>query len=112
MHHFLCIIFKELLTLFQNRFINRISSTSFLVYILGNNFLACKYIKPILFSLIYENGYYDYIVYFCLIIAVITLLVSIIAAIIYQNTFQKITIKISNYIVKFTNYYGDKIFIK
>lgn len=83
----------------SNRLINRVSSTSLLVFVISNNVIVCSYAKPVLFESIYKNFSYSYIAPICLAIAAITLMASVLLAMVYMNTIQKVVIKVCGWVV-------------
>lgn len=94
----------------NNKVVNMISSTSLLVFVISNNFIVCNYAKPLLFKAIYLTYTYHFIAPICIVIASITLVISVILAIIYMNTIRKGVVKISEYGVSICELFTSKIF--
>ena len=76
----------------SNKTINVISSTSLLVFVISNNVIVCSFVKPLLFEYLYEKYSYNYIPIMCIIIAVITLIISVFVALVYKKTIQRIVV--------------------
>lgn len=78
------------LKVWKNKKINIISSTSLLVFVISNNNIVCSFVKPILFENIYIYISYDYITAICVLIAIATMVISIMIALVYMKTIQKL----------------------
>lgn len=90
--------------------INKISSTSLLVFVFSNNELVCAYIKPKLFSFIFETYTYRFIAPICLAIALFTFACSVLVSFIYMGTIQKATIRISSFATHIIDKLNKKAF--
>lgn len=73
---------------FHSRFINRISSLSLLVYLIHENFLVRDHWRPFIYIFIHRyHG--DQVSLWLLVFALLTFIVSIVIAFLYQITIQK-----------------------
>ena len=94
----------------SNKLINKISSTSLLVFVISNNLIVCSYTKPLLFEAIYKNLTYSYIVPICFAIAAATLIVSVLLALVYMNTIQRVVIKLCGWVVPACSSLSSRIY--
>lgn len=92
-----CLFFTalSLLNLFgkldlKNCAINFISSLSLLVYVIHENILFYTYTKPYVFSIIYYNFTYSYIALWCLLGALLTLILSALIAALFKISIGKL----------------------
>ena len=95
---------------FTNAVINKISSTSLLVFVISNNQLVCSFVKPVFFAAIYRAGYYTFIAPICMLVAVVTLFGSIILALIYMFTIRKYIVALGGKILSFIGFCGRKVY--
>ena len=95
----------------NNKIINTVSSTSLLVFVISNNNIVCSFIKPILFEYIYIHMSYRFIVVICLSIAIVTMTISVLIALIYRKTIQKIISVCITKIIKICDLISTKVFI-
>ena len=70
----------------NNRFVNRFSSLSLLIYIIHENLLVRTYLRPIMLQKVYERFGYDYILLWVVLISVVILIVSTLAGLLYEQT--------------------------
>lgn len=82
---------------FVSFIVNRISSTSLLVYIIHENLLFKTYIRPYFYVYVYETYGYNNIVFWTMVLSTIIFGFSFLLSIFYQFTIQKIT---SNIVAK------------
>lgn len=78
------------LKIWRSEKINIISSTSLLVFVISNNNIICSFVKPILFKNIYVYVSYNYIAAICVLIAIATMVISVIIALVYMKTIQRL----------------------
>ena len=83
---------------FSNKVVNYISSLSMLIYVIHENLLVRRYLRPKIWSDILNIYGEKYIIIEDIIFSILILCVSSFIAIIYKNTIQKIVIKITNYL--------------
>lgn len=83
---------------FYNKIINYISGTTLLVYMIHCNRIIRDYIRYDVFEYIYSKYTYDFLIGWILGFAVLTLLASVISAVIYQHTLQKVIYRIAGLI--------------
>ena len=94
----------------HSKLINKISSTSLLVFVISNNLLVCDFVKPVFFEKVYLYGYYKYIVFVCLMAAVISFLCSIILALGYMAILRKITVVFVKKVISVLAFVGGKMY--
>ena len=94
----------------NNKLINLISSTSLLVFVISNNTIVCSYVKPVLFEYIHKNVSYSFIAPICFGIAAIALMVSVILALVYMNTIQKVVVKVCVWVVSVCSFMTSKVY--
>lgn len=82
----------------SNKVINYISSLSMLIYVIHENILVRVYLRPQIWSDILNKYGEKYIIIEDLLFSIMILFASLIIAIIYKNTIQKIVIKIIDYL--------------
>lgn len=88
------------LNLGHNKIINFLSSLTLLIYLIHDNYLFRMYINPKIFDMIYYNFSFRYLAIMTPIVSIIILGISIMLAIFYRYSIQKITSIISNKISK------------
>ena len=83
-------------TKFSSKFINYISSLSFLIYIIHENLLFRHYIRAKIWNLIYINFGYDLLFVWIAIYTVTLFIVATLIAALYNLTLQKLVHKLSD----------------
>ena len=86
-------------TWFTNRVINRLSGVSLMVYVFHENILIAKYLRPWIWSKIYERFGSDLVVVHTLVYAFCLLCISFAVGLLYSLTLQKLMHTISEIIV-------------
>lgn len=81
---------------FTNRFVNYISSLSLLIYIIHENIILRTYFRPAMWNYVYIKYGYSNMFAWIFIFVILIFLSSIIIAVIYSATIQKLVKKISN----------------
>ncbi len=97
---------------FQNKLINTVASVSLLVYIIHENYIFFTYGKPVFFDYVYRTYGYDYITLWCLFFTVICFVGSLLIALVYKFTLQKLVEKISGVIARRGKSIADKVLDK
>ena len=87
-------IFKEMK--FINKPTNYISSLSMLIYVIHENLLVRTYIRPLIYVEIFNKFGHNMLVLQVLCLVILIFVTSIIASILYKETIQKITKKMSD----------------
>jgi hypothetical protein len=95
---------------FHSKWINKISSTSLLVFVISNNQLVCAFLKPVFFEKIYVYGQYEFIVIVCLVAAVLSFLCSIVLALGYMATLQKMVVFLGGRLTDNLASIGNKVY--
>lgn len=98
---FLIIIALCLFNIFRNihfvdKTVNYVSSLSLLIYVIHENIIFRRYIRPLIFVEIFTRYGYDLIIIWVALIVLILFISSVILAILYQKTMHKITLMIAN----------------
>ncbi len=83
-------------TKFSSKFINYISSLSFLVYIIHENLLFRTYIRPQIWNYIYTNLGYNLLFVWIALFTTILFVASILVSALYNLTLQKLVHKLSD----------------
>ena len=73
----------------KNRVVNYISSLSLLIYIIHDNIILRRYVRPTIFQYIYQTYGYAQIVMWVVIVTVCIFILSLLCAMVYQKTLQK-----------------------
>lgn len=98
---------------FVNVFVNRLSALSLLIYLFHDNIIFAGEIRPKAYDFIYEHLGYDYLFLWVLVYAVVLFVGAAVISFIYQNTFHRLTSKISDvFVMKASpifNKYVDKL---
>lgn len=74
---------------FQNLFINRLSSLSLLIYLIHGNFLVRRYVRPLLYNVIYSVFHNQHVPLWLLLFSLVVFVISALFAYMYQNSIQK-----------------------
>lgn len=98
------------LKVWRNKKINIISSTSLLVFVISNNNIVCSFVKPILFENIYVHISYNYITLICVLTAIVTMVISVMIALVYMKTIQKLVNICIPHIINICNLIFTKIY--
>ena len=114
---FLCIAFGSLnlfnKTKFTNKFINYISSLSFLIYIIHDNILFRTYIRPQIWNYIYTNlGYnllFVWLLVYTIVLFVVAMLISVLYNVSLRKSIHKLSDKIYQLLVKIINWCQTKL---
>lgn len=97
---FLIISFSSLnlmrMTKFNNKAIDYLSSLSMFMYIIHENLLFRKYVRPIIWEWIYNNMGYNYVIIWILIFAISLFFASLIVSILYDVSLKKLVHIISD----------------
>lgn len=112
---FILLIAFSLFNLFKRKSIfskriNYVSSLSLFIYLIHENMLFRRNIRPYIYQFIYDTFSYDYILIWTTIIAMVTLLISIIAAVLYKEIIRKLLQRVSDFIYEFFIKVGSNIF--
>lgn len=84
---------------FVNVFVNRVSALSLLIYLFHDNIIFAGKIRPKAYMFIYEHFGYDYLFLWVLVYAAVLFVGAAAISFIYQNTFHRLTSKISDVFV-------------
>ena len=103
-------LFKQMK--FQNKAIETTASVSLLVYIIHENYIFYTYGKPLFFDYIYRTFGYEYVALWCLVFAAVCFVGSLIIALIYKYTLQKLVIKVCDILVTKGGKITDKVLSK
>lgn len=93
----------------MNNKINYVASLTLLIYIIHENILIRNYIRSAYFEKIYITIGYNYIVPITICSGILVFIASVFISIIYKNTIQKITKKISDLIYEKGSIYFNKV---
>lgn len=97
--------------IYYNKIINKVASTSLLVFVISNNQLVCFFAKPLLFDYIYRTFSYEYIAVICIVLATITLVISVCLSLLYMKSIRRIVDKCCGKIVSVYDVIVTKIYI-
>ncbi|MGN1303819.1 MAG: acyltransferase [Oscillospiraceae bacterium] len=91
----------------KSGFINTISATTLLIYIIHSNALVNAFVKPSIWKYIFENiaNSHEYVVIWSVVYTLATFLASLLIALLYKSTLRKLIVKFSRWI----NEKGKKI---
>lgn len=81
---------------FVNKFINRISGFSLLVFIIHQSTIFKTYLRPLIFIYIHDKFGYDYILLWALAVAACIFLASVFIAWLYTESLQKLVLKVTD----------------
>lgn len=84
----------------NNKVINYISSLTLLLYIIHENILLIRYIRPLYYIYIYNNFGYNYIIIWVLLFTLLWFVFSLLLSILYERSIYKIVDKTSAYLTK------------
>lgn len=90
---------------FNNKYINYIASLSLYFYLIHENFIFRTYVRPLFYKIVFQYGH---ILFWVLVEAVVLCIGGVVFSIIYKETIQKATRRISTKISDFL----DKIYLK
>lgn len=98
-------------TSFKSRFINYLSSCSLFVYCIHENYIVRKYLRTKYYAVLIDRFGENYLIY-ALILFVIVVIGSFIAAAVYKQTIHKIIQKISVKLSNFIGHMADSLYEK
>lgn len=79
----------------KSEIIDKLSTTTFIVYMFHENDIIKNTIRPEFFAMLYSNGFYSHLAFVCLISSFAVFLISIVFSIIYFKTIGIISKKMS-----------------
>lgn len=92
---------------FINKTVNYLSNLSLLIYIIHENYLLRRYVRPEIWKYIYEKIGYDYVVLIDLAYAIILFMSAILIAYLYKISLQNLIHKISDKLhERLSHFYG------
>jgi hypothetical protein len=89
--------------------INYLSSLSLLIYMIHDNYLIREYLRSSYFTFIYNTFGYQNLILYCIFLAIVTIIFSILSSIIYKNILQKIVHNISDKVYSILKKIGNKL---
>lgn len=81
---------------FKNKFINYISSLSLLIYIIHENLILRTYFRPAMWNYVYHHYGYSHVIAWVFIFVIMIFLFAMVSAMIYQQTIQRLVLKIGD----------------
>lgn len=93
----------------SNKVVNYISSLSLLIYIFHENALLRSFYRPLMWSYVYLNCGYEYILLWVFVLVLIVFAFGLITSIIYKSTIQKLVTIVCNWLYSFLRKVYKKI---